>query len=90
MLRLNDNEEKNAIFGRDLQDGEMGVVVASSQGHYVGRVVQRIKYDFCFGGKVDVLVTLGAGSTRAWCPASTLTDTFKVRLIKPGQTFVLE
>jgi hypothetical protein len=92
MLKLQGNEEKDVILARDMQDGDMAVVVSTGLAYnpQVGIVVQRIKFSFVSGATTDVLVTLGAGSQHAWEPASKLSDSFKVRLLKPGETFVLE
>lgn len=73
MVTLKSDEKPTTVMAKDLEDGQIAVIVENFS-DYKGRVVQ--KY-------ADKLITLGRSSENGWCNGDSVT--LLVRILEEGE-----
>lgn len=77
MVKLKSNEKPNTIMAKDLEDGQIAVIIEDFH-DYKGRVIQK------FG---DSLVTIGMSSGQGWCNGNSVT--LLVRVLQNGEELII-
>ena len=77
MVTLKSNEKPNTIMAKDLEDGQIAVIIENFS-DYKGRVVQK------YG---DDLVTIGMSSCRGWPNGNSVT--LLVRILEEGELLTI-
>ena len=77
MVKLKSNNEPNTIMAKDLEDGQIAVIIEDFS-NYNGRVIKK------YG---DNLVTIGMSSGQGWCNGDSVT--LLVRVLENGETLIV-
>lgn len=77
MVKLKSDEKLTTIMAKDLEDGQMAVIIEDFN-DYKGRVIQK------FG---DNLVTIGMSRGNGWCNGDSVT--LLVRVLENGEELIV-
>ena len=79
-VKLLKEEPINDVLVNDMEDGEIGVIVAWEPNEYIGRIVQRHE---------DELISIGKAYRYRWNAIDRLPSACRVRVLKKGEKLVI-